>query len=136
MSLASPPTSTTPVYPFGTGILVPRTVRPRNVAIKGPSSGVVSGVIAELVLDSARFEVSVAVESWLVPSWLPPATSAGGFPWMGDGFGRKYVDTGAVPVYFMLNGMRFGAHSASDSFSGTTSWTDMIEVGRVTQSDA
>ena len=36
------------------------------------------------------------------------------------------MDTGAVPVYFMLNGMRFGVRSGSDPFSGTMSWVDMV----------
>ena len=36
------------------------------------------------------------------------------------------MDTGAVPVYFMLNGMRFGVRSGSDPFSGTMSWIDMM----------
>ena len=39
------------------------------------------------------------------------------------------MDTGAGPVYFMLNGMRFRVHSGSDPFSGAMSWIDMmIEV--------
>ena len=39
------------------------------------------------------------------------------------------MDTGAVPVYFTLNGMRFGVRPGSDPFSVAMSWIDMtIEV--------
>ena len=54
--------STTPVYPSGTDILVPRTVRPRKAATKGSSFVVESSVAAGLVFDSAGFVASVVVD--------------------------------------------------------------------------
>ena len=62
VSLAAAPTSTTPVYPSGTDILVPRIVRPRKAATKGSSFVVESSVAAGLVFDSAGFVASVVVD--------------------------------------------------------------------------